>query len=376
VSQTFTRTPDGVGGLLLFRVRGVPVLIAPTWWPGAIAVCALYAPLVGRLLPGTGVVLSIVLAVVFSLLLGASVLAHELGHVLVALRLGIPVRRLRLFLLGGLSEVGRSPRRPGHEGWVAAAGPAVSLLLALVFFGMLLIVPSGNAVWLLVLECAVANLAVAVFNLLPGLPLDGGRIVRAGVWRLTGRKKLATKVAVAGGGLVATALVVWALAGLFAGSPDQWLRLIVGGFTAGFVVWGASGEYAAEQRHSWPDDLELAEVTRPLLQLPAESPVADVLVAAAGRGVLLVDADGLAAGLLDEVSAQQLAMASPHAPAEQAARPIRPETVVFATESGEDVVDQVGETAAWQFLVVDDDGKPVGVLRRDDLRSALTRRAF
>ncbi|MEC3982420.1 site-2 protease family protein, partial [Amycolatopsis sp. H20-H5] len=96
-------TPDG--GLLLFRVAGVPVLLAPSWWIGSLIVVVLYTPLVGRLLPGASMAVSWLLAAAFAVLLGVSVLAHELGHCLVALRLGIPVRRLRLFLLGGLSEV-------------------------------------------------------------------------------------------------------------------------------------------------------------------------------------------------------------------------------------------------------------------------------
>jgi CBS domain-containing protein len=139
-------------------------------------------------------------------------------------------------------------------------------------------------------------------------------------------------------------------------------------------VVGASGELAAEQRHSWPEGMTLDEVVRPILQLPAESPVGDALYAAAGRGVVLVSGDGVAVGLLDEVAAQQLAGYSPFSPAEDAAQPIRPDTVLFDSESGEDIIDRVRETAAWQFLVVNDDGKPAGVLRREDLRAALAAR--
>ncbi|HEX3779140.1 MAG TPA: site-2 protease family protein [Pseudonocardiaceae bacterium] len=359
------------GGLLLFRVRGVPVLLAPSWWIGSIVIAALYAPLVGRLMPGAGVVPSILLAATFAVLLGISVLLHELGHCLVALNMGIPVRRLRLFLLGGLSEIAKSPRRPGQEGWVAAAGPAVSLVLAVVFGLLVLVVPSGTAAWLLMAECAVANLAVAIFNLLPGLPLDGGRMLRAGVWALTGRRALGTWASVIGGGVVAVALLIWALTGLIGGGPYEWLQLGVCVLTAWFVVGGASGELAAEQRRSWPVGLRLSDVLRPVLQLPAESPVGDALLAAAGRGVVLVRADGLAAALLDEASARRLATHSPMAPAQQAGQPLGPETVLFASESGDEIVERVRETAAWQFLVVDDEGQPTGILRREDLTAAL-----
>ncbi|MQA08775.1 MAG: site-2 protease family protein [Pseudonocardiaceae bacterium] len=358
------------GGLLLFRVSGVPVLLAPSWWIGSLVVTVLYAPLVGRFLPGATDLHSWVLAATFAVLLGLSVLAHELGHCVVALRLGLPVRRLRLFLLGGISEIARTPKRPGHEGMVAAAGPAVSALLAAFGGALLLLVPLHGAFWLLVLEFTVANAAVTVFNMLPGLPLDGGRLLRAGVWALTGTRSKGTRTAVVGGGAVAVLLLVWALWGLAAGSPDRWLRLGVCVLTAWFVVMGASGELASEQRREVPAGLRIRDLVRPVLQLPAESPVADALSASAGRGVVLVRADGVAAGLLDQVAAERLASVSPLAPAEQAAEEIRPETVLLDSESGEDVMERVRETAAWQFLVVDDEGRPAGVLRRDDLGSA------
>ncbi|NKQ52564.1 site-2 protease family protein [Amycolatopsis sp. K13G38] len=362
------------GGLLLFRVREVPVLLAPSWWIGSLVVIVLYAPMVDRLLPGAGPATSWTLAAAFAVLLGLSVLAHELGHTVVALRLGIPVRRLRLFLLGGLSEVSRTPKQPRQEGLVAAAGPIVSVLLAAFCGVLLLAVPGDSAAWLLVAECAVANLAVGVFNLLPGLPLDGGRLLRAGVWALTGTRARGTKAAVFGGGLVAVALLLWALIGMIDGSADRWLRLGVCLVTAWFVVMGAGGELAAESNRTWPDGLSVTDLVRPVLQLPAESPVSDALAASAGRGVVLVRADGVAAGLLDETDAERLAAESPHAPAELAAEPIRADTVLLASEPGEDIAERVRETAAWQFLVVDDEGRPAGVLRREDLRAALNRR--
>jgi hypothetical protein len=168
--------------------------------------------------------------------------------------------------------------------------------------------------------------------------------------------------------------MLWALWGVAVGSDDQWLRLGVCVVTAWFVALGASGELAAEGRRRWPEGLRLADLVRPVLQLPAESPVADALAAAAGRGVVLVRADGVAAGLLDETAAERLAAGSPHSPAELAAEPIRAETVLLASEPGEDIAERVRETPAWQFLVVDDEGRPAGVLRRDDLRAAFTAR--
>ena len=115
----------------------------------------------------------------------------------------------------------------------------------------------------------------------------------------------------------------------------------------------------------------VTDLVQPILQLPAESPVASALDASAGRGVVLVRADGVAAGLLDRATAEKLAGRSPHSPAELAAEPIRPETVLLDSEPGEEIIERVHETAAWQFLVVDAEGRPSGVLRREDLKAAL-----
>lgn len=368
------RSAPGDGGLLLGRVAGVPVLLSPSWWIGALLIVLLYTPLVSRILPQAGVWLSALLAALFAVLLAASVLLHELGHCIVALRLGLPVRRVRLFLLGGISEISRTPTRPGQEGLVAAAGPLVSVVLAAVAgLGWFALSP-GGAIWLLVAQTCVANLAVAVFNLLPGLPLDGGRMLRALIWRLDGRRGVGTTAGVVGAGLVAAALVVWAVFGLVRDAEDQWLRLGVCLLMAWFVIAGAGSEHAAEQRRAQPSGIALADLVRPVLQLPAESPVGDALVAAAGRGVVLVRADGIAVGLLDQTSAERLATHAPNEPAERAAEPVDPETILLGSDPPEEVVERVQDVLAWQFLVIDEQGRPSGVLRREDLRSALRRR--
>ncbi|MEJ2854361.1 MULTISPECIES: site-2 protease family protein [unclassified Saccharothrix] len=361
------------GGLPLFRVAGIPVLLAPSWWLGSAAIVVLYAPMVERLVPGVGGTAGVLLAATLALLLGLSVLAHELGHSLVALRLGMPVRRLRLFLLGGVSEMMRTPDNPRHEGLIAAGGPVVSTLLAGAFALGAYAIPHRDPVWLLIAQTAFANAAVAAFNLLPGLPLDGGRILRAGVWAVTGRRATGTKAAVAGGGVVAVLLVAWAVMGLLDGAEDRWLVFGVCLITAWVVVAGARGELTAERRRTWPEGLTLSQLMQPVLQLPAESPVSGALTASAGRGVVLVRADGVAAGLLDRGMAERLASTSPHAPAEQAAVPIRPETVLLENETGDELAERVMGTPAWEYLVVDLEGRPSGVLRRADLKAALDR---
>jgi Zn-dependent protease len=347
------------------------VLLAPSWWIGSLVIVACYTPLVGRLLPTSGELAAVAVAASFTVLLGLSVLAHELGHCLTALAMGIGVRRLRLFLLGGVTDLTRAPRKPRHEGLVAAAGPAVSVALGLAFGGLALSVAPGTAAWLLLGETAIANLAVAVFNLLPGLPLDGGRMFRASVWAMTGRRVLGTWLAVSGAGLVVGALLVWAVLGLVDESPGRWLRLGVCVITGWFVIMGAGEELAAARSRDWPAGLRLATLVRPILELPAETPVGEALAASAGRAVVLVRADGVAAGLLDERAASRLAAGTPRSPAEQAAERIGPENVLCAAETEEELLDRVSGSTAEQFLVVGAEGKATGVLDRRHMSSAV-----
>ncbi len=169
---------------------------------------------------------------------------------------------------------------------------------------------------------------------------------------------------------MAVGLLVWALWGLAQGSDDRWLRLGVCAVTAWFVATGATGEFAAESARDWPRGVSVRELVRPVLQLPAESPVSAALTASAGRGVVLVRADGVAVGLLDIGAAEELAVDSPQAPAERAAEPIRPETVLLTCDGADEIAEHVAEVPTWQFLVVDAEGRPAGVLRRDDLARA------
>jgi Zn-dependent protease len=363
-------SPDD-GGFVVCRVAGVPVLLSPSWWLGAGLIVLSYTPLVGRLVPVAGVWESAFVAAMLAALLGISVLLHELGHCLVALRLGLPVHRVRLFLLGGISEIASGRPSPRREGLIAAAGPAVSIgLAAATGLGWLALQP-GGVVWLLIAQTCVANLAVGLFNLLPGLPLDGGRLLRAALWAGTGRRAAGTMAGVVGAGVIAFGLMVWAVAGLLRSDQDQWLRLGMCLLMAWFVIAGASAEHVAEQHRTWPVGLQVPKLVRPVLQLPAESPVCDALVAAAGRGVVLVRADGVAVGLLDQTAAERLATHSPREPAERAAVPVGPETILRSTDPPEAVLDRVRRVPSWQFLIVGADGRPQGVLRREDVRTAL-----
>ncbi|HEY7361830.1 MAG TPA: site-2 protease family protein, partial [Streptosporangiaceae bacterium] len=187
------------------RPFGIPVFISPYWFLIAGLFVFLYARSLVQSVPET---LRYPVAAAFVVLLYASVLVHELSHSLVARGFGLPVRRILLYPLGGFSEIEREPPTPGREFLVSAAGPAISLALAAGGYALTRAVPEGTVLRVLLAQLVFANLLVGIFNLLPGLPLDGGRMLRAGVWKLTGRAGQATVVAAWAGRVLALAVLV------------------------------------------------------------------------------------------------------------------------------------------------------------------------
>lgn len=172
-----------------FRVGnlfGIPFYINASWFLVLGLVTWQYGGQLAFLFPGLAPAVPWLLGLCTALLLFASVLAHELGHSWVAIKQGIGVKSISLFLFGGLANLERESKTPGEAFWVAIAGPLVSLFLS----GLLTVIgigtgATGPAAAILGLLASI-NLVLALFNLIPGLPLDGGNILKAIVWKITG----------------------------------------------------------------------------------------------------------------------------------------------------------------------------------------------
>ncbi len=175
-----------MNGIRIGRLFGVDVAIHPSWF--VVLVFFSFSLATGffpNAYPGWDPVTTWTVATVATLLLFASVLAHEYGHALVARSQGIPVRSITLFILGGVAQLEREPETPGREAWMAIAGPLVSAALGAAALGAAFLLPGPEQVVAVLAYLGVANLALLAFNLLPGFPLDGGRVLRALLWRLT-----------------------------------------------------------------------------------------------------------------------------------------------------------------------------------------------
>ncbi|MCH8988823.1 MAG: site-2 protease family protein [Chloroflexi bacterium] len=168
-------------------------------------------------------------AMVTVVLFFLSVLAHELSHSVMALSKGIPVRGITLFIFGGVSRLEREPQRPITEFTVALVGPLSSILLAAVFGGAWYLLGRGHsALEVILLLLAWTNLSLGVFNLVPGYPLDGGRLLRAGIWGMTGSHRRATQIAAGMGQAVGAAMVLGgvALAFFFEPVDGAWVGIV------------------------------------------------------------------------------------------------------------------------------------------------------
>ena len=199
--------------LQIFRVAGIPVRVDASWLVvfGLISwsLAAGYFP---HVLPEASTAAAWLHGVVAALLLFVSVFLHELSHALVAIEHGVPVSGIRLHVFGGVSELEAEPPTPRAELLIAIVGPLTSFVIAALCYGLGRAI--GGPPWVAALTgyLAAVNLLVGLFNLVPGFPLDGGRLLRAMLWWASGRQSWATLWASRAG--MAFAFVLIALGGL------------------------------------------------------------------------------------------------------------------------------------------------------------------
>jgi Zn-dependent protease len=205
---------------------GIPIFVHPSWLIALVLATLSLGSELAKVAGAFAPVVALVTALVFF----ASILAHELGHGVVAMRRGTQVRSITLFIFGGIAELGKEPERAIDELFIAAAGPLVSLLiaggaLAAAKAGVLSPVLAEPIAWL-----GRVNLGVAIFNCLPGFPLDGGRVARALLWMRSGDMMRATKTTAGMGRWIGYAIIVFAV--LTALSVN-----VVSGVWIAFVGW-------------------------------------------------------------------------------------------------------------------------------------------
>jgi len=224
----------GLPSLRLGRMFGIPLEIDASWLlVFALVTTTLTFSYFPAALPDAAPSLYVLLGVITALAFFASLVLHELAHSLVARAGGLKIAKVTLFLFGGVSQMEEEPRSPGHELLLALAGPATSVLLgamALTIRAVLIAAEVPDPVWLPFEYLGLINIALAVFNLLPGFPLDGGRVLRAILWATTKNILKATKWASRAGQAIGTALIATAVIGVLRGTFDLVWFAVMGWF--------------------------------------------------------------------------------------------------------------------------------------------------
>ncbi len=378
MARTGTDEPAGGRrpGMLMGRPFGIPVYVSPSWLIIAAIITVLYQPVVDRTL-ALGPV-SYLVAFVFAVLLYVSVLIHELAHSVVARMYRLPVRRIVLYMLGGVSEIEREAPTPGREFWIAFSGPLLSLALAGLGFLSYTLVDPYTIAGVLIWQLWVANLLVGVFNLLPGLPLDGGRLIRAAVWWLTRRPTAGTVVAAWGGRLLAVVVVslpflwAWSLQTSPSVFAVLWAVLL-----AAFIWMGAGSALRGARMRERLPRLRADQLARRVVTVPADTSVAEArrrMGAAGAEAILAVDTAGTPTSIVNEAAASAVPEARrPWVPVSSVARAISPGAVITAGLAGEQLLDAMRRAPAAEYLLLAEDGQVYGVLRTADVNAALAR---
>ncbi len=369
-------------GWQLLSIRGIPLRIHPSWFVIVLlATLAFQQHYSEALTPAPAEPLRWALALATAVLLFASVLLHELGHSLVALAQGVKVRSITLFLLGGVASVERESSTARGALLVAAAGPAVSLLLAVLLLSLRTSAARLSPVLgAMVDELGGLNLVLGLFNLLPGLPLDGGLIVKALVWQVTGSQRRGVEVANASGRFLAYLAIGLGTVLLLRGSG-------VGG--AWLILLGWFGLGAARNQRQL---LLLQQLLKELLVRDAASRRFRVLEARTSLRQLselrletkddgsqpdwlLVTDRGRWQGLIDDTPLQQLPVQSWDR--ERVGDHVKPLSTLATIRDGEPLwraVQQFEDSGAQRLLVLSAAGLPSGTLERSELGLAVLQR--
>jgi Zn-dependent protease len=367
--------PARPGGVRLGRVLGVPVYLRYSWLLLAVGVVFLYSQVAHRMLPQLNTVGEYAVATGFLLCLLLSVLLHELGHALVARHYKIGVRAITLELLGGYTEMESDSPSPKADLFVSIIGPIISGVLGVGALGLYAVLDTGTVASQLAFQIAGSNIIVAVFNALPGLPLDGGRALRAVVWAISGNRNTGSVVAGwIGRGVALLTLGAGLLFAYYQGTNLFSLALIT---LVAVTLWqGATASIAQGKLASRLPRINLRQLSRPVHTVPSGPPLAEAIrqlseARVPEASLAVADAAGKVVALVyDQAAAAVPVERRPWVPVDSVARTLEPGRTLPADLAGEDVIRAVQANPAPVYLVVSGDGV-VGVLRTADLARLL-----
>ncbi len=361
------------GTLKVGTVAGSDVLISSSWFLVAGLIAVIVAPAVDDAQPGLGG-WKYLAGLAFAVILYLSVLLHEASHAVMARRYGFSVTSITLHFLGGMTSIEGEARKPRQEFLIAVVGPLTSLAVGAIALGVREVTPEG--LLLMAVEgLAGANLLVGILNLVPGLPLDGGRVLKSAVWGLTGNMHRGTIVAGWGGRLTAAAVLFWPFLQeeLIGTTPDM-VDYVLAFVISAFLWSGSTAAMASARLRSRLPHLVARELARRTLTVPSDLPLAEAVrrahEAQAGS-IVTVTSSGAPEGIVSEAAVQATpADRRPWVAVSAVARSLEEGLRLPAGLAGEDLVMAISRTPAAEYLLVEPDGSLVGVLATADVDRA------
>ncbi|MGO9642956.1 MAG: site-2 protease family protein [Candidatus Acidiferrales bacterium] len=320
-------------------------------------------------------------SVLTSLFFFGSVLFHEMAHSVVARHYRIPVVSITLFFFGGVAQISRDPERALQEFNIAAAGPTSSFLLAGAFLGVSALAPEGSMMGALGLWLGGTNAVLALFNLVPGFPLDGGRILRSIVWGITKNYTKASRISARGGQVIAYTMIAfgvweavrgWQMEGNASGAIGGIWFVLIGWFLLG----AAKQSYAQAETRTVLEGLRASDImTKEPPSIGREISLEDYArdVSATGRAAHLVIAHGELVGLISTEALARVPREDWCVTSVQAAMTPR-EKMVWASpeEPALKLLDRMRTVGAQQMPVISE-GNVVGMVTRESIVRALQR---
>jgi Zn-dependent protease len=370
-SRGRTRRPPGT--FKVGSIAGSPVLVSSSWFIIAALIAVITAPAVEDVEPGLGA-FKYVGGLTLAVLLYLSVLVHEASHALMARRYHLPVSSITLHFFGGMTSIDGEPESPRQEFWISVVGPLSSLGIAGVFFLLHLGAP-GGLIGLAVTGVAWTNLLVGLINLVPGLPLDGGRVLKAVVWGASNDPYRGTIVAAWGGRVVAVLAFGWPLlTRTWTHAAPTAFDFIFAGVISMFLWSGATAALQSARLRSRLPHLVARDLARRTLTVPGDLPLSEAVRRAQevqAGSIVTVTSTGHPIGVVNETALMSVpAERRAWVPVSSVARTLDDGLSLPVGIGGEDLIRAISARPAGEYLLLDLDGSIFGVLSTADVDQA------
>lgn len=353
-------------------MAGIDVTAASSWFVVLGLIAVLLAPRIQLVAPGLGS-WAYLAGAVFAILLYGSVLLHEISHALTARAFDMPVTAINLHFLGGATEIEGEATTPWREFAIAVVGPLTSLAVGGLCWLASQALDDG-LIWFTIRGLASANLVVGVLNLVPGLPLDGGRILQALVWSVTKRRSAGVVAAAWGGRLAAVAVSAYPLFLLFRGGQPGIIDYLFAFMIGSFLWSGATQALAVSRMRGRLPELEARKLARPAIGVAADVSLSEAIRRAQeahAGSVVVVSSDGRPAGIVNEAAVVSTPDdRRPWLPVGDLARRLEDGLMLPADLVGEPLLRAMNRTPASEYVLVEADGSVYGVLVTKDVDSA------